>query len=204
MKLKDPLSRSPSTRQEPPTTAPGETYKLGAFLSRLLSGAGRRVLGALPARHLAFPAAAKRGGGGVGGPGGGALLRVVQPRPVPIHLSPQLWGTERRRPQCEPQDGSSEIRGGLAFLVPPPAPSAQLSPTAAAGVTANTSENSRHRGPLRTRQSRAALSMTPRDPPFPGRSKHDWLCGPFISPFNSPGGPGRSPSGHGWDQIGKA
>lgn len=83
-----------------PSTAPGDTHELGAFLSRLLDGAGRRALGALPARHLAFPAAAERGGGGVGRPrGGGAGLRVVRPRPGPIHLSPQLrgaagWGTK--------------------------------------------------------------------------------------------------------------
>lgn len=167
------LSRSPSARQERscPTTAPGETYKLGAFLSRLLRGAGRRVLGALPALHLAFPAAAERGGGGVGGPGSRALLRVVQPRPVPIHLSRKLWRTERRRPQCESQEGSSGIRGGLDFPVPPPAQPAQLSPTAAAGVTANTSENSRHRGPLGTRQSRAALSRTLPGPAFSGQNE---------------------------------
>lgn len=90
-----------------PTPAPGDTYKLGAFLSRHLRAAGRRrVLGILPARHLAFPPAAERGGGGIGDPGGGALSRVVQSRPVPIHISPQFWETGRRRPLCKPQTGA--------------------------------------------------------------------------------------------------
>lgn len=145
----------PQARRELPTPAPGITYKLGAFLSRLLQAAGRRrVLGALPARHLAFPAAAGQGGGGAGGPGGGALRWVVQPWPVPIHPSPQLRKTEGRQPLCKPQTGSSRI------TVPPPTPPAGLSPTAAAGAAADTSENSRHRARPGTRQSRAPWSMT--------------------------------------------
>lgn len=153
------------TRRSRPTPTPRETYKLGAFLSRPLGAAGRRgVLGALPARHPAVLAAAERGGGGVGSPGGGALRRVVQPWPVPIHL-PRSSGDGQRRPLSG--SGERSLRT-LRYWVPPPRSAGRTSPTAAAGTAAaNTSENSRHRGrrgnpPIRRRE----VTDPPRTRPF--------------------------------------
>lgn len=145
MTLKDPgPSRSlPALWELPHPPASGLTYKLRAFLSRLLGASGRRrVLEALPARHLAVPAAAERGGGGIGGSGGRALRRGVQPWPVPIHASPQLRGSRRRK-----KAGALQATGGSpgVFPVPPPTPPVGFSPTAASRATSNTSENSRRR-----------------------------------------------------------
>lgn len=132
----------------PPPSFTPLTYKLRAFLSRLIGASGRRrVLEALPARHLAVPAAAERGGGGIGGPGGRALRRGVQPWPVPIHASPQLRGSRRRKKAAALQGtgGSPGVCGALAFPVPPPTPPVGFSPTAATRAASNTSENSRRR-----------------------------------------------------------
>lgn len=106
-KRKDTGTRAaaPPAGQALPAPAPRETYKLGAFLSRHLGAAERRrVLGALPARRPALPAAAERGRGGAGGAGGGALRLRVQPRPVPIHL-PAAPGDGKRNPLGKSQAG---------------------------------------------------------------------------------------------------
>lgn len=119
------------------------------------------MLGALPARHPAVPAAAERGGGGVGGPGAGALRRVVQPRPVPIHLPRSSGDGQKAAAQRvtreelrDPARLASGFRrpgtragGAQPLLLGPPPPPTRPKTPATADLAG-------------THQSRAARSLT--------------------------------------------